>query len=242
MAAADIAVTPMLAVDGLSVHYGKIMALSGITIAVGRGESVAILGANGAGKTSLLNAITGFIRPSAGTIRVNGTSVGGAPPHAVFRHGVAQVAQDRQLFGDMTVQDNLRLGAVVRGGDLSADLHRIFDTFPRLAERQQQRVQSLSGGEQQMVAIARALMARPRILMLDEPSAGLSPAFVDEITRICGVLREGGGTMLIVEQNIALAASVADRFYVLRAGTLLKTGSAAELEEDAMRLARQYYL
>ncbi|MEJ1978717.1 MAG: ABC transporter ATP-binding protein [Acetobacteraceae bacterium] len=236
------AADPLLGIEGLEVRYGKVMALSGITLQVNRGESVALLGANGAGKTSLLNAVTGFIRPSAGSIRVDGKSVGGSPPHLVFREGVAQVSQDRHLFGDMAVIDNLRLGAVVRGGDLSADLDRIFGYFPRLAERQKQRVQTLSGGEQQMVAIARALMCHPRILMLDEPSAGLAPIFVDEIIRICAILRDAGSTMLIVEQNIALAASVADRFYVLRAGLLLKRGEAAELAEDAARLAQEYYL
>jgi branched-chain amino acid transport system ATP-binding protein len=233
----------MLEIDGLDVQYGKVKALSGITLSVRQGESVALLGANGAGKTSLLNTISGFLRPSAGSIRVNGRSIGGAPPHVVFAEGISQVSQDRNLFGDMSVIDNLMLGAVVRGGgDMQADLDRIFGYFPQLAGRQQQRVQTLSGGEQQMVAIARALMCHPKILMLDEPSAGLAPVFVAEITRICGLLRQAGSTMLIVEQNIALAADVADRFYVLRAGSLLKSGDAAELRQDAIRLAREYYL
>jgi branched-chain amino acid transport system ATP-binding protein len=231
-----------LSIAGLRVHYGKVLALSDIGLSVAQGESVALLGANGAGKTSLLNAISGFVRPSAGSISVHGRSLAGSPPHVVFRAGVSQVSQDRNLFGDMAVIDNLKLGALVRGGELDADLDRIFGYFPRLAERQRQRVQTLSGGEQQMVAIARALMCHPKILMLDEPSAGLAPVFVDEITRICGILHETGATMLIVEQNIALAASVADRFYVLRAGTLMKSGPASELEQDAIRLAREYYL
>ena len=234
--------SPMLAIDRLDVSYGKVMALSGISLSVAQGESVALLGANGAGKSTLLNTISGFIRPNAGSIRVLGKLVSGSPPHKVFREGVAQVSQDRNLFGDMSVLDNLRLGAVVQRGEMSADLDRIFGFFPRLAERQKQRVQTLSGGEQQMVAIARALMCHPKILMLDEPSAGLAPAFVDEITRICAILRKAGSTMLIVEQNIALAASVADRFYVLRAGSLLNSGPASELEQDAIRLARAYYL
>ena len=232
----------MLQIDGLDVQYGKVKALSGITLSVRQGESVALLGANGAGKTSLLNTISGFLRPSAGNIRVNGRSIGGAAPHVVFAEGISQVSQERNLFGDMSVLDNLMLGAVVRGGDMRADLDRIFGYFPRLAERQQQRVQTLSGGEQQMVAIARALMCHPKILMLDEPSAGLAPVFVAEITRICGLLRQAGSTMLIVEQNIALAADVADRFYVLRAGSLLKSGDGADLQQDAIRLAREYYL
>jgi branched-chain amino acid transport system ATP-binding protein len=232
----------LLAVRNLSTHYGKAVAIDGLSLDVRQSEVVALLGANGAGKTTLLNTISGFLVPSAGEIELEGRPIGGASPHKVFRSGIVQVSQARDLFLDMSVEDNLELGAATRKGDLGEDLARVFAYFPRLQERRHQRTRTLSGGEQQMVAIGRALMGRPRILMLDEPSGGLAPLFVQEIANIIRKLREGGSTMLLVEQNIAMALGVADRFYILREGHIVSSGKVAELDRDPAELARTYYL
>jgi branched-chain amino acid transport system ATP-binding protein len=240
LAAADLG----LRVDALSVRYGRIVALQDATIEVGRGEVVSLLGANGSGKTTLLNTVSGFVSPAAGTIRFGTRRIDSLPPHRVFRLGVIHVSQGRDLFTDLSVLDNLELGAAVRGepARLAADLERVFGYFPRLAERKAQRVITLSGGEQQMLAIARGLMGQPEILLLDEPSAGLAPLFVAEIRRIIGALKSAGTTMLVVEQNIPLALGVADRYYILRAGRIVKQGHVAELGETHEALARTYYL
>lgn len=236
------AAAPLLSLSGVTAHYGRNEALHDVTLDVSDSEVVALLGANGAGKTTLLNVISGFLAPSAGTIRLRGQSIAGKKPYQVFRDGVVQVSQARDLFPAMTVKDNLALGAVTRSDDTRVDLRRVLDYFPRLQERTQQRVGTLSGGEQQMVAIGRALMGRPKILLLDEPSGGLAPLFVREIGRIMGTLKEGGTTMFIVEQNIALALSVADRYYMLRGGELVRSGVPAELGTDYTDVARSYYL
>jgi branched-chain amino acid transport system ATP-binding protein len=232
---------PILQISGLEVGYGKHQILRGVDLEVFRREVVAVLGANGVGKTTLLNAISGFLKPSGGQIIFEGAPITGAPPHRVFRHGIVQVSQSRDLFPDMTVEDNLRLGAAragQNGGDTEADLQNVFASFPRLRERRNQHTRTLSGGEQQMVAIGRAVMSRPKILMLDEPSGGLSPQFVAEIGAIGEGLKKNGATMLLVEQNIALARRLADRFLVLRDGRVADTISAeafANPSDDALK-------
>jgi branched-chain amino acid transport system ATP-binding protein len=205
------------------------------------GEVVALLGANGSGKSTALNAISGFLRPMAGRIRLDGREIGGRPPHWTFRHGIVQVSQSRDLFPDMSVEDNLTLGAAVRG-DARAGLRRVHELFPRLAARPRQTARSLSGGEQQMVALGRALMAEPRLLLLDEPSGGLAPVFVTEIGRAIERLRTAGTTVLLVEQNVRLALAVADRFLALRDGVVLAHGSVSDLRGAYEELVRRIYL
>ena len=233
---------PVLAVRDLSVRYGKTRALDRISLDVQEGEVIALLGGNGAGKTTLLNTISGFLQPVGGSIEYRGQPIAGLPPHATFRRGIAQISQARDLFTEMSVEDNLLLGAALRTDDVTAALHRVFGYFPRLQERRNQRVQTQSGGEQQMVAIARALMGEPRLLMFDEPSGGLSPHFVGEIGRIIARLKADGITMLVVEQNIGLALAVADRFYVLRDGSIMRSGAAGEIDARSKHLAAEFYL
>jgi branched-chain amino acid transport system ATP-binding protein len=231
-----------LAVEGLTVRYGRAIALDEVSLDVRPGEVVTLLGANGAGKTTLLNAISG-IRPAAsGAITWHDAPIQREKPHRIFAAGIVQVSQGRDLFPEMSVLENLRLGAICRKGELATRLDRVFTSFPRLAERRTQRVATLSGGEQQMVAIGRALMGEPRLLMLDEPSGGLAPRFVDEIAAIMGRLREQRATMLIVEQNIELALRSADRAYILRNGRIIGCEDVASLGHDYRALARRFYL
>jgi len=234
----------LLVVRGVEAGYRGKQILFGVDFVVHRGEVVTLLGANGSGKSTALNTVSGFVAPSAGSITLDGEEIGGRPPHWVFRRGVVQVSQARDLFPDLSVEDNLRLGAVARGRDgADASLERVFAYFPRLAERRDQRVRTLSGGEQQMVAIGRALMGGPRILLLDEPSGGLAPRFVDEIGRIIGRLREDGATMLMVEQNIKLALAAADRFIILRDGRVVEGGRPGDLRDTAQEeIVRRIYL
>ena len=232
---------PLLAVEGLVAGYGHIQILRGVDLTVRRGEVVALLGANGSGKSTALNTISGFIRPMAGVIRLGGEDIAGQPPHRTFRRGVVQVSQARDLFPDMTVEDNLQLGAAIRG-DAHGGLMRVFDLFPRLADRRRQSVRSMSGGEQQMVAIGRALMGDPTLLLLDEPSGGLAPVFVTEIGRVVQRLKDEGTTVLMVEQNVRLALAVADRFVALRDGLVLAQGPVADLRGHYEDLARRIYL
>src|SRR5262245_31912534 len=206
----------LLMARGVEAGYPSKQILFGVDFAIARGEVVALLGANGSGKSTALNCVSGFIRPSAGTIRLEQQEIAGKPPHQIYRAGIAQVSQTRDLFLDMSVEDNLRLGATRRAVDVAARLDAIWGDFPRLAERRAQGVRTMSGGEQQMVAIARALMGAPKLLLLDEPSGGLAPRFVEEIAALMGRLKQAGTTMLMVEQNIKLALAVADRFLVLR--------------------------
>jgi branched-chain amino acid transport system ATP-binding protein len=231
----------VLEVEGLVAGYGRVQVLRGVGFAVGRGEVVALLGANGSGKSTALNTISGFIRPMEGRIRLEGEEIGGRPPHWTFRRGVVQLSQARDLFPDMSVEDNLRLGAAVRGGG-PAGLDRVFELFPRLAERRRQTVRTMSGGEQQMVALGRALMGQPRLLLLDEPSGGLAPVFVTEIGRTIERLKAAGATMLMVEQNVRLALKVADRFVALRDGQVLVDGPVGELSGAYDDLVRRIYL
>jgi branched-chain amino acid transport system ATP-binding protein len=228
-------------VEGLVAGYGRAQVLRGIDLAVDRHEVVTLLGANGSGKSTALNTISGFIRPMDGRIRLEGEDIGGRPPHQTFRRGVVQVSQARDLFPDMSVEDNLRLGAAVRG-DARGGLARVYDLFPRLAERRRQLVRTMSGGEQQMVAVGRALMAEPRLLLLDEPSGGLAPVFVAEIGRTVERLKAAGATILMVEQNVRLALTVADRYVALRDGRVLAHGAVGELAGAHDDLVRRIYL
>ena len=233
-----------LAIDRIDVHYGRLQALRNLSLQVQAGEAVGLLGANGAGKTTLLNTLSGFLHPSAGRIEFFGRSIGTLSAHRVVKRGLLHVSQSRDLFGDLTVMDNLRLGALPRPGDrFESNLERVFGFFPRLKERVHQRASTMSGGEQQMLAIGRALMAEPRFLLFDEPSAGLSPLFVGEIGNMMATLgREGGVTILLVEQNMLLAAQVVSRFYILRAGEVVATGTREQLQADHTDLAREFYL
>jgi len=234
---------PLLSVAGLHVSYGTKEILHGIGYEVSEGEVVAVLGANGSGKSTSLNAISGFVVPTAGSIVFDGTDMTGMPAHRIFRHGVVQVSQSRDLFPDLSVEQNLRLGATVRNRDgTQQQLERVFHYFPRLLERRNQQTRTLSGGEQQMVAIGRAVMARPRLLLLDEPSGGLSPQFVNEIGTIIQALKEDGATMLMVEQNLALAFKVADRFIILRDGVVSDGGFVKALEGSVDDIVRTIYL
>ncbi len=232
---------PLLAVERLVAGYGHVQVLRGIDLAVRRGEVVALLGANGSGKSTALNTISGFIRPMAGRIRLDGQDIAGNPPHRTFRRGVVQVSQARDLFPDMSVEDNLELGAAIRGEVLTG-LARAYDLFPRLAGRRRQSVRSMSGGEQQMVAIGRALMGDPTLLLLDEPSGGLAPVFVTEIGRVVQRLKAEGTTVLMVEQNVRLALAVADRFVALRDGQVLAQGPVGDLQGAYEDLVRRIYL
>ncbi|MGA9867517.1 MAG: ABC transporter ATP-binding protein [Acetobacteraceae bacterium] len=238
MAAVDNA----LRIDGLTVRYGHATALDQVSLRVDPGEVVALLGANGAGKTTLLNAISGIRPAAAGAITWRGEPILARKPHRVFAAGIVQVSQGRDLFPEMSVLENLRLGAICRRGGESERLDTVFTSFPRLAERRAQRVATLSGGEQQMVAIGRAMMGTPRLLMLDEPSGGLAPRFVDEIAAIMARLKQQRATMLIVEQNIELALGIADRAYILRDGRIMGCETVANLGTDYRALAQRFYL
>ena len=232
---------PLLRVQGLVAGYGGAPVLRGADFHVDAGEVVTLLGANGSGKSTALNTISGFLAPAAGRIELGGSPIGGRPPHWVFRRGVVQVSQSRDLFPDLSVEDNLRLGAAVRG-DAAAELPRLYALFPRLAERRRQRVRTMSGGEQQMVAIGRALVSRPRLLLLDELSGGLAPRFVAEIGAIIRQLKAAGTTMLMVEQNVKLALGLADRFIVLRDGRTVQTGRVEDLGGAYDDIVRRIYL
>ena len=223
----------LLIVRGIEAGYATKQILFGVDLAVAVGEVVALLGANGSGKSTALNTLSGFVRPWAGSIRFDGAEIAGAKPHRIFRRGIIQVSQARDLFGDMSVEENLRLGAAVRGGAIPALLETVYASFPRLAERRRQAVRLMSGGEQQMVALGRALMGQPKLLLLDEPSGGLAPAFVAEIGTIMAALKQRGITMMIIEQNLKLALAVADRLLILREGRVseghdLRAGAVAE--------------
>ncbi|MCP5151285.1 MAG: ABC transporter ATP-binding protein [Ectothiorhodospiraceae bacterium] len=221
--------------------YGDSLILRGVSLAVESREIVTLLGANGSGKSTILNTISGFVRPREGAIEIAGASIGGLPPHRTFRHGVVQVSQARDLFGDLSVSENLKLGCIVHG-DESAGLARVYDYFPRLAERRSQRVSTMSGGEQQMVALGRALMSQPRLLLLDEPSGGLSPRFVEEIGEIAKRMRADGLTILLVEQNLRLALAVSDRYLILRDGKVVDGGDAASMQGSHEDIVRRIYL
>jgi branched-chain amino acid transport system ATP-binding protein len=232
----------LLIARGVEAGYGNRQVLFGVDLDVAEGEAVALLGANGSGKSTLLNAISGFVRPRRGSIRLDNSELAGQPPHRIFRRGVVQVSQARDLFPEMSVEENLRLGAWVRGGVAAQLLERVYHSFPRLAERRTQLVRLMSGGEQQMVAIGRALMSGPKLLLLDEPSGGLAPAFVSEIAAIIAALKQQRVTMVMVEQNIRLALSVADRISVLRDGLVAEYHDVRGGAGDEEQIVRQIYL
>ena len=233
----------MLVVDGLDSGYGRIAILRDISLEVGEGEIVTLMGANGAGKSTLLKAVAGLLPAWKGSVRVAGEEIAGQPAERIVRKGVALVPEGRRLFGPMTVDENLELGAYARRRDRDAasnfdeDLRLVHELFPVLADRRQQPAATLSGGEQQMLAIARALMSRPRLLLLDEPSLGLAPKVITEIFSVLATLRDRGVTILLVEQDAKIALKHADRGYVLRTGEIALSGSAEELlSNDDVRL------
>ncbi|OHV61241.1 ABC transporter ATP-binding protein [Mesorhizobium sp. LCM 4577] len=221
----------MVELSGLVIRYGAIAAVQGVDLAVDAGEAVAIVGPNGAGKTSLLSAIAGIVRPSAGSIRIAAKPLAGIALSDVVRQGIALVPEGRNIFGSLTVMENLRLGTTPRcDASVSADIDRVFTDFPILGERRDQPAGQLSGGEQQMLAIARAMLSRPRLLMLDEPSLGLAPNIVDKVYDILRQIRSQGVSLLLVEQNAARAFALADRACVMSRGTFTLTGTPAEIE------------
>ncbi|HEY3110046.1 MAG TPA: ABC transporter ATP-binding protein [Chloroflexota bacterium] len=230
-----------LVVEGLVVGYGGVVAVDGLSLRVRPGEIVALIGANGAGKTSTLNAISGLVRPRAGSIQWNGRELSGRPPHRVVEAGVVQVPEGRAILVGLTVRENLLLGAFQRRdrAAVARDLEALLARFPILRERGGALAGALSGGEQQMLALARGLIAGPRLLMLDEPSMGLAPQIVREIFRIIGGLRDEGRTILLVEQNARQALALADHAFVLQTGRLAMAGTAAELASDP-RVAAAY--
>jgi branched-chain amino acid transport system ATP-binding protein len=228
----------MLEVLDLEVRYGAIRAIKGITFHVGKGEIVALLGANGAGKTTTQKTISGMLRPSAGRINFLGQRIDGVPAHELIRLGICHVPEGRHVFPRMTVAENLEMGAFRFKKIDQADLDRVLEIFPRLQERYRQVSGTLSGGEQQMLAIGRALMGKPRLLLLDEPSMGLAPMVVAQIFTIVREINESGVTVLLVEQNAAQALALADRGYVLETGELVLHGTGAELlADDRVRAA-----
>jgi branched-chain amino acid transport system ATP-binding protein len=232
----------VLEIRDLHVHYGSIRAVRGISLEVKEREAVALIGANGAGKTTLLNSISGFLRPRQGKILFRGEEVQGLSPSAVVSRGIIQVPEGRSILTRMTVMENLEMGAYLRpkGAELRGDLERILERFPRLKERKHQLGGTLSGGEQQMLAIGRALLAKPRILLLDEPSMGLSPIMVKEVFRIIRDIRSAGATLLLVEQNARMALREADRGYVLENGAVVLQERAEDLLKS--RLVQEAYL
>jgi len=229
----------LLIVRGLEAGYTQNQILFGVDLSVHQGEVVALLGANGSGKSTVLNTVSGFVRPMTGSIKLGGEELAGKRPPQTFRRGVIQVSQARDLFPDMSTEDNLRLGAVVHRGPVADLLESIYGSFPRLAELRHRHVHLMSGGEQQMVALGRAVMGQPKILLLDEPSGGLAPRLVTEIAAIIRALKKRGVTMLIVEQNIRLALAIADRFLILRDGRVTERGDMGAggdvREEDIVR-------
>ena len=234
-AAAEVEMQPLtpiaLELRGVHTSYGHIHALKGLDLTVHTGEIVTLLGANGAGKTTTLHSISGLLRPHAGEILLGGRRIDGLPPHRIVELGVCQAPEGRRVFGRMTVAENLDLGAysrVDRSG-VAADVERVLDLFPRLKERLRQRAGTLSGGEQQMLAIGRALMANPKVLLLDEPSMGLAPMLVEAIFRTLQDINRMGTTVLLVEQNALMALQVASRGYVMETGTIVLAGSGEAL-------------
>ncbi len=221
----------MLEVKDLQVYYGVIQALKGISFEVNQGEVIALIGANGAGKTTTLQTLTGILQAKSGSIMFEGKDLTKVPAHKIVEMGMAHVPEGRRVFADMTVYENLLMGAYTRKdkNEIAESLEMVYKRFPRLKERQGQRSGTLSGGEQQMLAMGRALMSKPRIILMDEPSMGLSPIFVNEIFNIIKDVSEGGTTVLLVEQNAKKALSIADRAYVLETGNITLEGKAEEL-------------
>jgi len=221
----------LLEIDGLVARYGRITALKGISLHVDEGEIVTLIGANGAGKTTTLRAISGLIRPASGRISFDGKDLRGVAPHAIVRLGIGHSPEGRRVFPRMTVRENLELGAYTRSSkrEIAEDTEHVLETFPRLRERLDQRAGTMSGGEQQMLAIGRALMGRPRLLLLDEPSLGLAPLFVQTIFEVIRQINARGTTILLIEQNATQALAVATRGYVLEVGSVAHEDTSANL-------------
>ena len=228
----------ILKVDNINVFYGKIHALKDVSLEVNEGEIVALIGANGAGKSTTLKTVSGLLRTTTGGINFNGSDISKMPAHKLVKSGLAHVPEGRHVFQQLTVMSNLELGAFTRGKADPADIKNVFTHFPRLQERKNQIAGTLSGGEQQMLAIGRAMMSRPKLLMLDEPSMGLAPILVDQIFEIIAELHKAGTTILLVEQNANKALGIADRAYVMESGRITLTGTGRELaESDSVRKA-----
>ena len=224
----------MLKVEDLHVYYDAIHAIKGVTFEVGEGEIVTLIGANGAGKTTTLHAISGLLKPKSGSITFMGQNLLTTKPHMIVRSGLAQVPEGRRVFSELTVQENLEMGAYIRKdkAGIAADYDMVFERLPRLKERRKQLAGTLSGGEQQMLAIGRALMAKPKMMLLDEPSMGLSPILVQEIFSIIKEVNDTGVTILLVEQNAKMALNIANRAYVLETGSIVMSGDASVLAND----------
>ena len=228
----------ILKVDDIHVYYGAIHAIKGVSFEVGQGEIVALIGANGAGKSTILKTVSGLMHPRSGKIEFMDQDITHTDAYKLLRHGLAHVPEGRRIFLQMSVQENLEMGAYIHKEVSKADLDMVFDLFPRLKERRKQVAGTLSGGEQQMLAMSRALMSHPKLLMLDEPSMGLAPILVDQIFDIIKQLHQAGTTILLVEQNARKALAVADRAYVLETGSVTLAGTGAELgSSDAVRKA-----
>lgn len=232
----------ILHVEDLNVYYGAIHAVKGVSFDVEEGEIVTLIGANGAGKSTTLNTVAGLLKPREGKVEFEGESLLGIPPHKLVNKGLALCPEGRRVFLQMSVRENLEMGAFTRtdAAEIAETLEEVFTRFPRLKERENQSAGTLSGGEQQMLAMGRAMMSRPRLLMLDEPSMGLSPILTQEIFSIIKSLHEAGTTILVVEQNARMALSIADRAYVLETGKVSMSGDAKELAADDR--VRQAYL
>ena len=221
----------MLEINDMNVYYGAIHAIKGISLKVEEGEIVTLIGANGAGKSTTLRTISGLLKPKTGTINFLGKNIAGMAAHKIVREGISQVPEGRRIFAEMTVQENLELGAFIREdkSEIEKDFKMVFERFPRLEERKFQPAGTLSGGEQQMLATGRALMSRPKLLLMDEPSMGLAPLLIKEIFSIIVDINKTGTTVLLVEQNANMALSIANRAYVLETGRITISGDAKEL-------------
>lgn len=224
----------MLTVDNIQVFYGAIQALHGVSFEVKAGEIVTLIGANGAGKSTTLRTVSGLLRPKSGSVMFDGTDITKAPAHKIVQMGLAHVPEGRKILPDLTVRENLIMGAYTRTDrkEIAGTLELVFHRFPRLKEREKQLAGTLSGGEQQMLAMGRGLMCKPKLLILDEPSMGLSPILVEDIFKIIAEINQLGTTILLVEQNAFMALQIAHRAYVLETGRVMLAGSAAELRED----------
>jgi branched-chain amino acid transport system ATP-binding protein len=230
----------MLKIDDINVYYGNIHALKGVSLEINEGEIVTLIGANGAGKSTLLKTISGLLKPKTGELLFQGQSIAGKVAQSIVKQGLSHVPEGRRVFANMSVEENLELGAYLRKDKkgIREDFEKVYQLFPRLLERKKQLSGTLSGGEQQMLAMGRALMARPKLLLLDEPSMGLAPLLVKTIFRIIEEINQSGTTILLVEQNANMALSIADRAYVIETGKIVLSGSAEELNQsDQIRMA-----
>ncbi len=231
---------PLLEVENIHSFYGHIQALRGVSLVVEEGEVVTLIGSNGAGKTTTLRSIHGVLPPREGKVIFDGKEIQGTPAHEMISKGIAQSPEGRKIFARMTVRENLEMGAYHRNDDIREDMDRVFDLFPRLQERVKQEAGTMSGGEQQMLAIGRALMSRPKLLLLDEPSMGLAPVLVERIFQIIQEINKQGTTILLVEQNANVALEIASRGYVLETGTVVNSAPAEKLRQDPK--VREAYL